>query len=330
MIKKYNFSRKITENFSLKSKHLFKKQTGNARYYYQLHFDETLNNDLMQISKFSKETNIPFKIFGMHTNIYITDNGYNGMFIDMAPQNSKIEFNKEDETFIVSGNLLVSELVNHTMKIGYDFSVLTGVPGMISSGIVGNSGWHQTHKSLGDFVKEITLYDFINEKYIKISPDKNFFSERNSYIKEQNKKETRYFIKEAILKTEYIGPEQVREKYNSQINKRKDYLHIGYKDGCAGSLWSNTLLRKATGKSFLMMLQENNSIKENFNGATYGDTGHMFFTTQKQTTDKDVAKLFIHTLTKLKELYNVTPTKEILILDYDGEIDLNTFIERYK
>lgn len=124
----------------------------------------------------------------MHTNIYITDNGYNGLFIDITPQNSEIKFNKENETFTVSGNLLVSKLVNYTMKMGYDLSAFTGVPGMVGSGIVGNAGWTPTKKSFSDFVQEITAFDFNTKEYIKIIPNEEFFSERNSLIKEQNKK----------------------------------------------------------------------------------------------------------------------------------------------
>lgn len=328
MIENYKFSNEIKTDFPLSSKHLFKKKAGNAKYYYQLKFDNNLENDLKEISRFTQENNIPFRIFGMHTNIYITDNGYNGLFIDITPQNSEIKFNKENETFTVSGNLLVSKLVNYTMKMGYDFSAFTGVPGMVGSGIVGNAGWTPTKKSFSDFVQEITAFDFNTKEYIKIIPNENFFSERNSLIKEQNQKTTRYFVKEAILKAEYIGEQNVREKYIAQITKRENSLRNGFKDGCAGSIWSNAYLKNETGKSFPMMLKENPIFKQNYNGARYGDDGSMFFTTGTETTDKDVAKLLVHTINKLKEIYNVVPKKEMLILDYDGEIDLNTFIER--
>ena len=54
----------------------------------------------------------------------------------------------------------------------------------------------------------------------------------------------------------------------------------------------------------------------------------MQFITGPNTTDKDVAKLFVHTLNKVKELYGVDLHKEVMILDSDGEIDLETFIKR--
>ena len=325
-MKDINLSRNVQENYSLQHKHLFKKKAGNSKYYYQLVFDNNLDNDLKEISKLYNK-NIPFKIFGMHTNLYITEKGYNGLFIDLDAKKSRIVFDKETETFRVTSNLIVSKLVNYTMKMGYDFSALTGVPGMVGSGVTGNSGWTPTGKSFSDFVKEIILFDFYENKEVKVIPDEKFFSERNSYIKEQKKEKNRFFVKEVILKAENIGEEEVRKKYIEQINRREKSLRCGYKDGCAGSIWSNAHLKKETGKNFPMMLKENPSLKENFNGARYGEDGSMFFTTDETTTDKDVAKLFIHTINKLKELYNVKPHKEVLILDYEGEIDLDTFIE---
>ena len=65
-----------------------------------------------------------------------------------------------------------------------------------------------------------------------------------------------------------------------------------------------------------------------FNGARYSFNGGRFFTTDLNTTDKDVAKLFKFTIDKCKEIYKIEPKKEMIILDYDGEIDIDTFIIR--
>ena len=321
-------SRNILKDYNLSSKHLFKKYAGNAKYYYQLQYDQSLNNDLIELSKLYNSSNIPFKIFGLHTNIYITENGYNGLFIDIRPQKSKILFNKENDEFIVSANTLTSELVNYTMNLGYDFASLTGIPGMVGAGIVGNSSW-AVGKDYGSYVKKIILFDFKECKEIEIIPDEKFFSTRNSFIKTSNCEKTRYFIKEAILKSDFIGTNAVKDKYLEQINKRKESLKTGFIEGCAGSIWSNLDLRKRTGKSFKEIVIDNPEFAINFNGARYSNYGSRFFTTDKNTTDKDVAKLFSFTIEKLKQLYGIEPVKEILILDFDGEINLYQFLERY-
>lgn len=322
----FKFSREIVENFDLTTKHLFKKKAGAAKYYYQLSYDETLENDLEQISKLYNESK-PFKIFGMHTNLYITENGFNGLFIDTSSQNSQIVFDKENEEFTVTGNALTSQLVNFTMDLGYDFASLTGIPGMVGSGIVGNSSW-ATGKDFGAYVKKIKAFDFKECKEIELIPDKEFFATRNSFIKEQNLEKTRYFVKEVILKSEYIGKDAVKEKYSAQMNKRRESLKYGFMEGCAGSIWSNIDLKEKTGKSFRLILESNPELNVNFNGARYSDLGSKFFTTDSNTSDKDVAKLLKYTVDKLQELYNIKPTKEVCILDYDGEIDLDTFLYR--
>ena len=123
-MKEINVSREILEDYNLSCKHLFKKPAGKAKYYYMLQFDNTLDKDLKEISNLYKNDE-KYKIIGMHTNLYITDNGYDGLFIDLSPKGAKIEFDKKSEEFIVSSNLTNSKLVNYTMNLGYDFSSLT-------------------------------------------------------------------------------------------------------------------------------------------------------------------------------------------------------------
>ena len=328
-IKNVNFNNKIYSDYDLQNKHLFKKKAGKAKWYYQLVFKENLDKDLKALHEIYK-LGIPFKILGLHTNLYITDNGYNGIFVDISHKNAKIIFDEENKTFTVTSNVTVSEFINYAMEKGYDFSDFAGVPGFVGSGVVGNSGFGPSKKDFSNFVQEITVYDFEKGNITKINPDKEFFEERNSFIKQQNKTRTRYFIKEVVLKLDCIEKNIIKEKFDAQITKREKSLKFGFQEGTAGSLWSNAHLRKIVGKSFPNMLRENSIINANFNGATYSPNGSHLFITQENTSDKDVAQLFIHTIKKVKEIYNVDLHKEVIILDSDGEIDLKTFIERNK
>lgn len=323
----FNFARPVQENYDLTQKHLFKKRAGNAKYYYQLQSDESLKNDLKEISKLY-QSNIPFRIYGMHTNLYITKNGYDGWFIDITPKKSTIRFNPKTEEFVVSGNLQTSRLVNYSMELGYDFASLTGVPGMVGAGIVGNASF-ATGKEYSDYIKKIILFDFETGEEIEVVPDEDSFSTRNSFIKEANSKKTRYFVKEAVLKAEFIGKEKVREKYLDQINLRREDLKVGYKEGCAGSIWSNIDMREKIGKSFTRVVYDNPEFNVNYNGARYSSVGCRFFTTDENTEEQDVAKLMKYTIEKLGEIYGIKPVKEVLFLDYDGEIDVETYIKRY-
>ena len=321
-----NFSGTVQSNFDLQTKHNFKKKTGAAKWYYQLAFGENLLKDLSLLSEIYAQ-DIPFKIFGLHTNLYITDNGYDGLFVDISPKNSNIIFDDNTKIFKVTANTTVSEFVNHTTGTGYDFAALTGIPGMIGAGIVGNSGWTPSGKRFSDFVKEITVYDFEKNKIETIVPDDQFFSTRNSYLKESNKAKTRYFVIDVSLKSDFMGVDVVREKFEAQMARRIKGLKFAFAEGSAGSVWSNAHLIDQGIISLPKMLLEHPEINADFNGATYSKNNRHFITSES-TTDKDVAKLFVHTLQKVKELYGADLHKEVLFLDKVGEIDTAEFIKQ--
>ncbi|MCL2439573.1 MAG: FAD-binding protein [Alphaproteobacteria bacterium] len=316
------FSRAIAKNRPLDDKHLFKKRAGAAAKYYQLQFDDSLQNDLQALHEMYKRGE-PFRIYGAHTNLYICDNGYGGLFVDISPKHSKI-----DEAFAAPANATVSELVNKGAAAGYDFSALAGIPGMIGSGVAGNSGYSPSGKAFGDFVAGITAYDFETGRAMEFAPDENFFAARDSFIKRANSERFRYFITEVKFKADFIGPVAAREKVAAQMAKRKTHLATAFEEGSAGSLWNNEKLRRETGNSFAIMLRENGALNADFNGATYSANGANFFITTAATTDNDVAKLFAHSISKAHELYGAELEKEIATLDTDGEIDLATFITR--
>jgi len=46
------------------------------------------------------------------------------------------------------------------MNLGYDFSSLTGIPGMVGGGVVGNSSWVPPAKPYENYVKRIKVFDF--------------------------------------------------------------------------------------------------------------------------------------------------------------------------
>lgn len=321
------FSKDVQFNFDLSSKHPFKKKAGRANAYYQLAFDESLDNDLVCLSNLYRK-DVPFKIFGKETNLYITDNGYNGLFVDISPKMSRIELDEKTEKFIVTANTTVYEFVNHAMRLGYDFAEFAGLPGMVGAGVVGNAGYTPSGKFFSDFVKEIEVFDFETAKTLWLSPDENFFSLRESFIKQQNQNRTRYFVKRVVLKSVKRPIAEIKEKFDKQMSARKLGLKFGFLEGSAGSLWIFAKIKKITGKSFKDMLAEHPEINENFNGATFSENGNRHFVTSEKTTDKDVAKLLFHTKTKVKEIYGVDLEKEIMILDYDGEINFETFLDR--
>lgn len=322
------FSRQVKYNYNLQGKCGFKKKAGHAEYYYQLRFDENLENDLKVLSLL-KNQKYPFRIFGMGTNLYICSNGYDGLYVDVSPINSYIKYIDDLDCFAVSSNAIVSGFVNYTTKKGYDFSALTGIPGLIGSGAAGNAGWTPSGKSFSSFVSKVRVFDFTTSEFHYIDFEGLGFSDRNSLIKEANRDSMSIFITEVWLRSEKLSEGVVREKCASQMARRYDYLKWGFLDGTAGSVWSNTHLIKQTGKSFPNMLRENESLSKEFNGAKYSKNGNRYFMTDTFTTDEDVAALFMHTYNYVYDHYNAKLYLEMIILDYDGVIGLDDFIKRY-
>ncbi|MCL2228383.1 MAG: FAD-binding protein [Firmicutes bacterium] len=323
-------SREVSVNYPLAKRHLFKKKTGNAKFFYELCFDETMENDLKVFGELYKE-NLPFVLFSQGTNLLISERGYDGLFVAVGTKGAGIKFDEKTSEFHVSANATVGVLVKDTTERGYDFSPLTGVPGLVGAGIVGNSGWpaNPTKRDFDYFVKRIKVFDLQKGEFEWMTPDGDFFGTRDSFLKQQNKGKTRYIVVESVLASEYIGKENVKELVQRQTEERRESSYFGFKEGTAGSVFSGGHIVMATGKKIQMMLSENPDINIDANGATFSSNGARLFKTEPHTTDKDVAKWFSHVTQKVKEYYGHDLHKEVVLLDYDGEVTLPEFLGRY-
>ena len=114
------------------------------------------------------------------------------------------------------------------------------------------------------------------------------------------------------------------------MNRRKPSLKISFEEGNAGSFFSTQHMQKLIGETQKSLLIKHPSININVNGATFSPNGSMHFTTSENTTDKDSADCLRHFTQTVKEIYGIDLHKEVMILDYDGEIDLQTFFDRNK
>lgn len=324
---------KVEYNYNLSKKHNFFKSAGTAKAYYELDINtEYMKNDLEVISNLYNNY-IPFKIFGKNTNLYITKKGYNGLFVQLTTKNKYIEFNEDTKTFKVSSNSFFSELVNEGISMGYDFSAFVGIPGLIGGAVVGNAGTNSTGKNIGKIIKNITVYNFKENKIEKIYPKENedFFTERNSYLKEENDLKTKYLVLEIEVEIEYIGIEEAKLKKQKRIEFRRESDIQGFKYGTAGSFWSNSSIPKEILEKNIKFRDLMKNLKLSnleYNGAGYTSL-NCFLKTEPMTKDHDVAKLLSKTIELVKKEYNFEPYNEVQILDFDGIITAKEFINRY-
>lgn len=328
---KYNLlSGEILYEYNLINKHNYKKRAGTATAYYQLDLQSAdLHSNLMRLSTLYNE-GAPFVIFGDHTNLYITENGYNGLFIDIkAYKNESITYNESSHTFCVGADCVLDYFVHFAAELGYDFTGLVAIPGLIGSAISGNSG--SKGVEIGNFVNSIKIFNFAEKKYETLYPNNKFFSRRNSHIGKSNETRFEFLIVSCILKADYIGTNEAQKKLEQKLKERKQTDELSNQYGTAGSFWVSSSAPSQflkTGKKVRDLIVDLGLSKISYNGARFV-TKKCFLATEKHTTDKDVAFLLDLTIKKLKEEYGFVPVKEVIILDYDGKITIDEFIKRY-
>ena len=320
-------------NFNLSDQHNFLKPAGYASRYVELSINDlTEENNLGTLSNMYNN-DMPFIVFGKSTNLYITDQGYNGTFIRLNNRDKYLIYDEKSREFIASANTSFSEVVKKAVSLGYDFSDLAGIPGLIGSAVVGNAGTHLTGKTIGDLVTKIRVYDFEYGKYETIIPSeyKGFFSERNSILKKANERKMRYLILSVTLQADYIGASTATARKKEVMALRRDSDIEGFKEGTAGSFWANGALpEELKNQSFKVrdIIRKVGLHEIDYNGAGYTSI-KCFLKTGNSTTDSDVACLLKETMDTIYSEYCFVPCNEVQILDYDGIISAEQFISRY-
>jgi UDP-N-acetylmuramate dehydrogenase len=121
-----------------------------------------VEEDLIEISRVSKEKNLPITMIGTGTNLLVRDGGIRGITVSFQKAFKKIEILKqEDEKFYirvgagVEKPLLLSWAIENELT-GLEFS--SGVPGTIGGGIFMNAG--TKYGCYGDILTKLKLYDF--------------------------------------------------------------------------------------------------------------------------------------------------------------------------
>jgi len=223
-------------NFNLSGQHKFFKRAGNANSFYELNINDLAEERTLRTLSSMYKNDVPFIVFGKTTNLFITEQGYNGFFVKLNSKNKYMNYNEKSKEFIVSASTHLSELVNKAVLLGYDFSDLAGIPGLIGSAVVGNAGTHLTNKTIGELVKKIQVYNFESGKYETIVPTeyKDFFSERNSFLKNANEKKMKYLVFCVVLQADYIGESIAIARKTEVLRLRRDSDVEGFREGTAG------------------------------------------------------------------------------------------------
>ena len=173
------------------------------------------SDTLAEILKFLKKQNIRFFVLGKGSNILADDNGFDGVILKISKDFSHIEKTGETEIFCTSGTSL-SELCIYAMEnslSGLEFAY--GIPGTVGGALFMNAGAYG-----GELKDVVTSAHYLNEKCeicsaesaeMSLSYRHSIFSENPDWV-----------ITDVTFFLNKGDREQIREKMNELMHKRKD------------------------------------------------------------------------------------------------------------
>lgn len=152
---------KIQQDISLKNKNWF-KTGGNSKYY----CEPKTENDFIIAIEFANKNNLEIFMLGKGANILISDQGFNGLTINL--QNKNIQINKEEVT--TGAGVEIQNLIDYCLEnnlIGLeDFS---NIPGTIGGATYINI--HYFDKFLSDFLISAKVINKKTSKIINVNKD---------------------------------------------------------------------------------------------------------------------------------------------------------------
>ncbi|MBR3254850.1 MAG: UDP-N-acetylmuramate dehydrogenase [Clostridia bacterium] len=176
--------------------------------------------DLIIISQFTKQNEIPLTIMGNGSNVLVLDGGIRGIVVKIDIQ--KFEINENFVT-VGAGNKMIEiaqNLLKHSLT---GFEELSGIPGTLGGAVRMNAGAHG--KEIKDVIKIVTVMDYKgNIKQIKNEDMK--FEYRNSIISKE-----KLIILEAVLELQKGNKEEIQSKMKEYATWRKEKQPLEYPNG---------------------------------------------------------------------------------------------------
>jgi UDP-N-acetylmuramate dehydrogenase len=278
--------------------------------------------DLYDFFSWQKIKKLPIFILGGGTNLLIND--FKGVVL--KPE-LKYIYNIGDGILVVGSGILVSELLDYVIDLGYKgLEWAGGLPGTVGGAVEGGVGcFGGEFKNLVFEVKAVNLK---TEEEKIFSKDECLFNYRNSFFR-QNKEwlilETKLFFKIKEDKTE------LKKIVEEKINYRKMKHPLEYPN--AGSIFKNVPLEKVP-KFVQNLALEKNKIKNDpfpvipiafliaeagIVGKTIGDAKisekHCnFIVNLGKATFNDVYQLILFAKKSLEDKFGFSPEIEIKII----------------
>lgn len=303
MLKKILKDEEIIENEMMK-KHTTFKIGGKAKYFTK----PKSINQIIEIILLCNKYNVPYFILGNGSNLLVSDNGYNGVIIQIHEYNfSNLTVKKKDENnyiLIVGGGMLM-----RTLSIESCFLSLTGlediidIPGTVGGGIIMNASFKGT-----GLLEPLIKVKVITPKgeLLELSKEDCKLVHRGSMLKDK-----KYLVIEAmfILKK---GDKMIIQKSmtdNTKMRYEKQPMYFG----SAGTffIWNHS----KHGSQY-KLYKEQSIVGYRVGNAMIYTFNISFIVNLGGSTASEVMEIVTYIEKIMKEKYNIELKREVIVIGF--------------
>ena len=291
-----NIKGKIKFDYSLKN-HTWLNIGGNAKIFF---VPETLS-ELRDFLKFMKKNESDFFVIGAGSNLLISENIKNRIFIKLGKNFNKISLTKNN--IIIAGCSIldkkISDFACENHLGGLEF--LSCIPGSVGGGIKMNSGCFGTE--FKDVLLSVQVMDFNGRVYTINSKDINFDYRKTNFPKN-------LIFLSASFKTVKGNRDEIIENIIKLKNKKENSQPLRVKTG--GSTFKNP--KNQTDKKVWELIKESVDKKVSFGDARISDKHSNFFINTKNASFKNMNDLINFVKKKVKDKTGISLELELEIV----------------
>ena len=291
-----NIKGKIKFDYSLKN-HTWLNIGGNAKIFF---VPETLS-ELRDFLKFMKKNESDFFVIGAGSNLLISENINNRIFIKLGKNFNKISLTKNN--IIIAGCSIldkkISDFACENNLGGLEF--LSCIPGSVGGGIKMNSGCFGTE--FKDVLLSVQVMDFNGRVYTINSKDINFDYRKTNLPKN-------LIFLSASFKTVKGNRDEIIENIIKLKNKKENSQPLRVKTG--GSTFKNP--KNQTDKKVWELIKESVDKKVSFGDARISDKHSNFFINTKNASFKNMNDLINFVKKKVKDKTGISLELELEIV----------------
>ena len=244
--------------------------------------------ELIDLSKYLKESNINYFILGGGSNIILAK-----PYFDVVIKLDKLN-NIEIKDNIVTAEAGVSLIYLANLCMNNNLNGLAfagGIPGMVGASTAMNAGAYK--EDMASIVKEVKVVTPELEVIRLTNKDLNY-SYRNSFLKEHKD----YICTEVTLEMSYLDKDKIKETMTSRKKRRIDTQPLDKPS--AGSVFRNP-----EGLSAGKLIEDAGLKGYKIGGAKISTKHANFIVNTGDATYEDILELIDYTKKKIKEIYNI-------------------------